>query len=959
MKKIYLLITLVVFLSGNFSAQTKQIQYLSGTGSDKTVAWDFFCSSGRKSGVWTKIQVPSCWEQQGFGEYNFGRDYKTYGKNFRFADEKGMYKYQFKIPSSWKDKEVSIVFDGSMTDTEVKINGKSAGAIHQGAFYRFNYIISDKLNYEGTNTLEVTVHKMSADESVNNAERLADYWIFGGIFRPVFLEAVPKQHISYLATDAKANGEFAMQAHLKSIQQNSELVTEISDSKNKIISTTTSKINKGDSLVTVNTKVANVAPWTSETPTLYKVTATLKSAGKPLYQVSEKIGFRTIEIRRGNGVYINGVQVKMKGVNRHCWWPTTGRTLNDSLQLVDVKLLKEMNMNAVRCSHYPPDVKFLDLCDSLGLYVLDELAGWQKWYSSKAGEPLVKELVLRDLNHASIIFWDNGNEGGTNKDLDDDFYRWDFSKRPVIHPHHKPGNEYNGIDCNHYEDYYSSTKILNDSLIYMPTEFLHAQDDGGAGTAMEEFWELHWNAKRSAGGFIWAFTDEGIVRTDHNNQVDANGVNAPDGILGPFREKEGSFFALREIFSPVKISMKKLPEDFTGKIEIENRYHFTNINSCTFQWALVNFRKPQESFGGYTIAQKGSAPAPSIEPLKKGILNLPLPTDFKKHDALVLSAYDSFGKEIYKWTWKIKTNTLLLDGILVMNDSIASVNENDTAYVLSGSEITINLSRKNGQLANGMKSKSSTMDKLSFTNGPVFTQGETKVLSSKKYKEGNNAVVEFSYEGNLKSAKWTMFGSGWVKLDYEYSLSGTYPFSGISFTYPENFILGVKWLGKGPYRQWKNRSAGSPVNVWDKLYNNTQTGYSPMIYPEFKGYYGDITWMEFNTVEGKFYVASQDTGLYIRLFDFYGLTGVKNFPDLPVGNISFLDCIPPMGTKLGLNINPNTHVLGPKSEQTKITAPVKRTLWFYFGLPKGDETKKEQYSRPAIDEVFDTGVPKK
>ena len=106
-----------------------------------------------------------------------------------------MYKYSFKVPAAWKGKQVNIVFDGSMTDTEVKINGQSAGAIHQGAFYRFKYDISKLLDYTKTNTLEVTVSKMSSDASVNNAERLADYWVFGGIFRPVFLEAMPANYI--------------------------------------------------------------------------------------------------------------------------------------------------------------------------------------------------------------------------------------------------------------------------------------------------------------------------------------------------------------------------------------------------------------------------------------------------------------------------------------------------------------------------------------------------------------------------------------------------------------------------------------------------------------------------------------------------------------------------------------------------------------------------------------------
>src|SRR6059058_4731740 len=134
MKKIFLSI-LISFPLAVFSQQ-KEIQYLSGTDNIHTMSWDFFCTGGRNSGKWTKIPVPSHWEQQGFGSYNYGRDYKTYGKNFRFADEKGMYKTTFSVPSGWKDKEVFIVFEGSMTDTEVKVNGKKAGDMHLGAFYR-------------------------------------------------------------------------------------------------------------------------------------------------------------------------------------------------------------------------------------------------------------------------------------------------------------------------------------------------------------------------------------------------------------------------------------------------------------------------------------------------------------------------------------------------------------------------------------------------------------------------------------------------------------------------------------------------------------------------------------------------------------------------------------------------------------------------------------------------------
>ncbi|RXK85777.1 glycoside hydrolase family 2 TIM barrel-domain containing protein [Filimonas effusa] len=942
---------LIAYAGGllGLQAQVKQVQYLSGTGYQETVSWDFFCTGGRQSGYWTKIEVPSCWEQQGFGSYNYGRDYKTNGKNSRFNDEKGLYKHHFAVPSSWKDKEVFIVFEGSMTDTEVKINGRSAGAVHQGAFYRFKYNITDKLLTGKANLLEVTVSKMSSEPSVNNAERLADYWVFGGIFRPVYLEAVPRQHIDHVAIDAKANGSFAMQAFIKNANKKLNLLTEIVDSKGAVVSSNQQVVNAGDSVVTINTTLAGVKTWTAETPALYSAVVSLKDGTQTLYKATEKFGFRTIEIRHGDGVYINGVKVKFKGTNRHCWWPESARTLNEKIQLQDALLLKEMNMNAVRCSHYPPDKRFLEFCDSLGIYVLNELAGWQKAYSTKAGRLLVRELVVRDVNHPSIIFWDNGNEGGTNKELDPEFPKWDLSKRPVIHPHHRPGNDFNGIDCNHYEDYYSTKKILEDSLIYMPTEFLHAQDDGGAGAAMEDFWELHWGAKKSAGGFIWAMVDEGVVRTDMGNVIDANGLNANDGILGPHREKEGSFYALREIYSPVKIRMGQLPKDFNGSIVLENRYHFTNLNQCTFKWALVNYRQAYSNLAGFTVMEKGKAAAPAIAPGNSGTLHLGLPAGFLKYDALMLTATDPFGKEIYKWTWKIADNAKLLTGMFNASSGSSSGEALDSVYVLKGGENTVWLSKKTGLLTG---TRNAAMDNLSFRNGPVLAQGNAVVVSSRLYKDGNNSVVEFTYEGNLKYTRWTMQEDGWLSLEYEYTLDGSYPFAGVNFNYPENFILGVKWLGKGPYRQWKNRMAGTPVNVWEKLYNNTQTGYWPMVYPEFKGYYGDVTWMEFNTVEGKFYVASRDTGLFVRLFDFYALSsGVKPHPELPGGNISFLDCIPPIGTKLALNINYNTAALGPQSEPAKLDKPVKRTLLFYFGLPKTTEAK-EQYSRPDVDNVF-------
>ena len=197
MKRIFLFIVIFLSFLSVYSQKTEMI-YLSGTDKDHTVQWDFFCTGGRNSGNWSKIAVPSNWELQGFGTYHYGRTDMS-------ANEKGLYKYEFTVPVKWEKKKVFIVFEGSMTDTDVKINGKSAGPVHQGAFYRFKYDISALLNFSAKNTLEVTVSKESSNESVNRAERISDFWVFGGIFRPVYLEAVPSQFIDHVAIDARAH----------------------------------------------------------------------------------------------------------------------------------------------------------------------------------------------------------------------------------------------------------------------------------------------------------------------------------------------------------------------------------------------------------------------------------------------------------------------------------------------------------------------------------------------------------------------------------------------------------------------------------------------------------------------------------------------------------------------------------------------------------------------------------
>jgi len=942
MKRTHILALMLLLMAGLFTPghtyaqmKQKQVQYLSGTDNEHTVTWDFYCTGGRNSGYRTTIEVPSHWEQQGFGTYNYGRDYHTYGRKFKYADEKGMYKHEFIVPSDWKGHDVFIVFEGSMTDTKVKVNGKEAGPVHQGAFYEFRYNIADKLNYGGNNLLEVEVSKMSSNNSVNAAERRADYWIFGGIFRPVYLEAFPEEYIDRCAIVAKADGTLAVDIFPKNLKKKREIEAQITDMQGNTIASFSSIAAKDDSLVTLEHKVDQPKQWTAETPNLYKLKLSLTDGNKVLDETSNRFGFRTIEIRHGDGIYINGTKVKMKGINRHVWWPETGRCVNKGIDMMDVQLIKEMNMNAVRCSHYPPNKSFLNYCDSLGLFVIDELAGWQNYYDTGAGSKLVREMVIRDVNHPSVIFWSNGNEGGHNLNLDDDYAIYDPSYRPVIHAHHKPGHAFNGIDCNHYESYNSTKHILQDTLIYMTTEFLHSQNDGGGGAGLDDYWDLMYHSKMSGGGFIWALLDEGLVRTDLRNIIDVNGVNAPDGVLGPHREKEGSFYAIKDIYTPVYIDMKELPTNFKGEIPVENRYFYTNLNKCNFNWKTVKFRTPDDTQPGYEVVEEGTFTGTDLAPGQNGTMTIPLPADWKKVDGLLLTAVDPFGKDVYTHCWKIKNNTAINQPWMTISDAEkATIEEGeDSTITLTGNGVSVAFSEKTGTITSV---KSNNSGGLTFNNGPMLVGGHADFAGMSHHLEGDNAVLEAKYNGDMKSAKWTMHKDGWLELEYEYALKGDYHFAGITFDYPEDFILSAKWLGQGPYRVWKNRMKGGVLNVWENAYNNTQTGYSPWIYPEFKGYFADVAWMEFNTVEGKFIMASKEDNLFVRLFDFYSLPGVHPHPGLPAGDISFLDLIPATGSKMSTSINARPHTFGPESFINSVDTTYHRTLYFYFGLRDKD-----------------------
>jgi len=941
------------------TAAETALQYLSGTGPDDAVPWDFFCTDGRQSRIWAKIAVPSCWEQQGFGTYNYGGELMR--NDAPLGNEQGLYRREFTVPAAWQGKVVRLVFDGSMTDTSVWINGRSAGPTHSGAFYQFRYDITPLLKFGETNLIEVTVAKTSAVRSINDAERAADYWVFGGIFRPVWLEALPPEFIDRTAIDARADGQFFAELHLgQKLGAGASASARVCDSNNQPVGASiVTSVPAGVTKVELHGQFPGIRTWTAETPYLYTIQFTLTpSSGGSMgdaHRVVQKFGFRTIEVRKNDGIYVNGSKVVLKGINRHCFWPETARTVSRAQSFADARLIKAANMNAVRCSHYPPDEHFLEACDELGLYVLDELAGWQKAYATEPGRRLVGELIRRDVNHPSILFWDNGNEGGWNTDNDGEFAKWDPQRRPVLHP----WAVHDEINTKHYPRYDLMATLAAGPEIFMPTEFLHGLYDGGIGAGFRDYWDVMGRSPTVAGGFFWALIDEGVVRSDENGRIDNAGNQAPDGMVGPHREPEGSYFAVKEIWSPVQAALpERLPDDFDGRVKVENDYDFTNLSACKFAWKLLRFPEPTAKDAKAAVVAGSEFAGPDVAPRKTGEIVLPTGAKLAEADALHLTAKGPKGEEL--WTWSATT---ALTNSAVAKGGIPQpvVKEDADAFRIKAGTTEVAISKTTGlhtEVRRGAKS-------FSLTNGPRLiamrrndrqyedASASEKVgtdrravrphhvakISCMAGDDVRGAEVSVRYDPEDMTVDYGISPDGSIHVEYRYDFAGTVDLLGVRFDYPETKVKAKRWLGRGPYRVYQNRLGGGVYDVHTVAYNDPIPGQT-YAYPEFKGCFSrDWRWLELETTEGRIVVENNcaaiageiDKGaLYGR--PYLGLFGPKDgdppMLTMPDVGLAFLDVIPAIGTKFN---TPET--LGPQSQPRKVNGVRQGSVTFRF-LPE-------------------------
>ncbi|MFP4621095.1 MAG: glycoside hydrolase family 2 TIM barrel-domain containing protein [Bacteroidales bacterium] len=494
-----------------------------------------------QAGAWFRntIQVPSCWQMEGFGHPKFRNVHQPFPAEPPKVPEDynpvGVYRKTFSIPDQWNEHQIFLHFEGVKSASYVWINGQKAG-YDQGGMEQAEYDITPYLQ-EGTNEITVQVFRY-CDGTYLECQ---DMWRLSGIYRDVYLMASPKTHIRdfYITTELDSRYQDAIlniQATLKNYRQqtssnNCRVDIQLYDEADKpMLDEPLTKEDitlsaEGEQTLQFSKDIDNPKKWSAEFPNLYTVVLELKDDnGNTLEVVSDRVGFREVEIK-DQAIYVNGKQIKFNGVNSHMHHPELGRAMNRETIRKDLTLMKKFNINCVRTSHYPPNHEYLDVADELGIYVVDEtndeahattsLSEYPEWKPMYLDR--VRGMVKRDRNHPGVIIWSAGNESGSGENiasLIEEGKRLDPT-RPWLYGGNAGRLAFEDIIGPRYPHPDKLRDLGEESPEEEPRpsfmdEYLAAS--GNSLGHLQEYWDVIRSYDRTTGGAIWDWVSPGIKR---------------------------------------------------------------------------------------------------------------------------------------------------------------------------------------------------------------------------------------------------------------------------------------------------------------------------------------------------------------------------------------------------------------------------------------------------------------
>ncbi|MCN9244311.1 DUF4981 domain-containing protein [Streptomyces sp. RY43-2] len=578
---------------------------------------DAFAEPGFDAGAWAEVAVPGHWVLQGHGApiyTNHLYPFPVDPPRVPTENPTGDHLRVFDLPESWpSDGGAVLRFDGVESCARVWLNGTDLGTF-QGSRLPHEFAVGQLLQPTG-NVLAVRVHQWSAGSYLEDQ----DQWWLPGIFRDVTLLHRPAGGVL----------DFFVHASYDHVRGEGTLKVDSDVPGRVTVPALGIEVATGE-LVTVP-----VEPWTAETPTLYDGVLTTEGERVPL-----RIGFRTVALTDGR-ITVNGRPILFKGVNRHEWHPENGRALDPETMRADVLLMKRHNINAVRTSHYPPHPAFLDLCDELGLWVIDECDlethGFieQAWRDNPVDDdrwtPALLDraarMVERDKNHPSVVLWSLGNEAGTGRGLTA-MAEWIHGRDTSRLVHYE--RDINCRDTDVYSRMYACHEeverigrgldggpLRRRRLPFILCEYGHAMGNGPGGIA--DYQRLFETYDRIQGGFVWEWIDHGIrderlgfaYGGDFGEELhDGNFVC--DGLLFPDRTPSPGLVEYKKVIEPVRIE----DEGADGAVRIRNLYDFADLSALAFSWSC--------QVDGETV-ESGPLAVPALSPGESAVVKLPQP----------------------------------------------------------------------------------------------------------------------------------------------------------------------------------------------------------------------------------------------------------------------------------------------------------------------------------------------
>ncbi len=902
---------------------------------------------------WDTIPVPANWQMHGYGtpiytnvRYPFHKDPpRVMGPvpddwtKAKLPNPVGSYRRTFTLPDDWDGSQIFLHFAGVKSAMYVYLNGVEIG-YSQGSMTPAEFNITDYLK-PGENLLAVEVYRWSDGSYLEDQ----DMWRLSGIYRDVYLVARPAVHLRDFAVrtdldDTYTNGTLTIEAKVRNLGDTpatprtlrARLFSAETIGSRAELESGMGAIPPGEECtVTFTMRVERPAKWTAETPNLYDLgLELLDEDGTAAEATQVSVGFRNVEIKNRK-LYVNGVPVLLKGVNRHEHDPDHGRAVPLSTMIKDIELMKQFNVNTVRTSHYPNHPLWYDLCDRYGIFVIDEanieshgmgygaesLGHDPTWESAHVDRAV--SMVERDKNHASIIIWSMGNEAGPGRNFQacrDAMLAIDDS-RPI---HYERDNAKADIDSVMYPSvqWLDRAGASDSEKPFLMCEYAHAM--GNAVGNLKEYWETIEKHERLIGGCIWDWVDQGLrQKTEDGREFFAFGGDFGDKPNDNSFCMNGMVFADRSI-PPKMWEMKRVyqyvdvePVDLSlGRVRIHNKHFYTNLSEYEGVWELT-----EEG----VVVQSGTLGELNIEPGRAKVVTLSLepkePGRGWTEDHLRVAfktksntPWAQAGHEVAAVQMPVPYDDYhepIMDEGLALYGS-PRISETEDSLILSSG---IAFSKVTGTIEHLTFGETTVISADTGTHGPMLNVFRAPV-NNDKYCSGSwqsagldNLKREFvslrvlQNRGGLTSVESRVMVTGSDGCQFEENTIWTILYGDIHVDMQITPInapsplprLGVRmqlplefdrftWFGRGPHENYPDRKTGADVGLYD---STVAEQFVP--YPDTQecGAKEDVRWAALRNKDGKGLLISADPLMSVTALHYTSqeLAAARHPVDLP------------------------------------------------------------------------------